>query len=224
MTLPSQPRRYGAPLSKDGNLSPGRGRMQPIAKLPGIFGDQELRLQPGSFGRRIVREGPRLSSYDPDVIRRHRRQFEASEAQSVLADGSIVADYPPIEPFDAGLLRVPDGNEIYWEISGNPEGKPALYLHGGPGSGLRSSSYRRRFDPERYRIVGIDQRGCGRSRPLVIDDLAQLRSNTTQSLIDDIEAVRRHLHIKTWLVSGVSWGTTLALAYTQAHPDRVSEL
>jgi proline iminopeptidase len=135
-----------------------------------------------------------------------------------------MAGYPPIEPCRHGLLRVSDGNKIYWEISGNIDGKPALYLHGGPGSGLRSSSYRRRFDPQKYCIVGIDQRGCGRSRPLVIDDLGELRRNTTETLIEDIEAVRRHLHIDTWLVSGVSWGTTLALAYAQMHPDRVSEL
>ncbi|WP_088347328.1 MULTISPECIES: prolyl aminopeptidase [Rhodomicrobium] len=132
--------------------------------------------------------------------------------------------YPPINPFDAGLLSVANGNEIYWEISGNPDGKPALYLHGGPGAPHGSGGYRRHFDPQQYRIVGIDQRGCGRSRPLAIDALGELHHNTTQSLIKDIEAVRRHLGIETWLVSGVSWGTTLALAYAQAHPERVSEL
>ncbi len=132
--------------------------------------------------------------------------------------------YPPIKPYDAGLLSVADGNEIYWELSGNPCGKPALYLHGGPGSALRSGSYRRHFDPQKYRIAGIDQRGCGLSRPLATDALGELHHNTTQSLIEDIEAIRRYLDIETWLVSGVSWGTTLALAYAQAHPDRVSEL
>ncbi len=132
--------------------------------------------------------------------------------------------YPPIDPFDAGLLSVADGNEIYWEISGNPAGKPALFLHGGPGSALRSSSYRRHFNPQKYRIVGIDQRGCGRSRPLATNALGELHCNTTEALIEDIEAVRTHLGIETWLVSGVSWGTTLALAYAQAHPDRIAEL
>lgn len=132
--------------------------------------------------------------------------------------------YPPMDPFDAGLLGVADGNEIYWEVSGNPQGKPALYLHGGPGSSLGSGGYRRHFDPQRYRIVGIDQRGCGRSRPLAIDVLGELHRNTTESLIEDIEAVRRHLGVESWLVSGVSWGTTLALAYAQTHPGRVSEL
>ena len=114
--------------------------------------------------------------------------------------------------------------EIYWETSGNPRGRPALYLHGGPGSGLGPGGYRRRYDPERYLIVGIDQRGCGRSRPLITDALHTLELNTTQTLIDDIEAVREHLGIDRWLVSGVSWGTTLALAYALAHPKRVTEL
>jgi proline iminopeptidase len=132
--------------------------------------------------------------------------------------------YPPIEPFDAGLLSVSDGNRIYWEVSGNPDGKPALYLHGGPGGALGPGGYRRRFDPQKYRIVGIDQRGCGRSRPLVTAALRKLHFNTTQSLIEDIEAVREHLEIERWLIAGVSWGTTLALAYAQTHPSRVSEL
>jgi len=132
--------------------------------------------------------------------------------------------FPPIEPFNAGLLSVADGNRIYWEVSGNPNGKPALYLHGGPGGALGPGGYRCRFDPQRYRIVGIDQRGCGRSRPLATAALGELHRNTTQSLIEDVEAVRKHLDIEMWLVAGVSWGTTLALAYAQTHPGRVSEL
>ncbi|WP_069882849.1 prolyl aminopeptidase [Bosea sp. BIWAKO-01] len=131
---------------------------------------------------------------------------------------------PLPDPFRTGLLTVGDGNEIYWEISGNPDGKPALYLHGGPGTGLRSGSYRRHFDPQRYCIIGIDQRGCGRSRPLAPDAPSELQRNTTQALIGDIEAVRAHLGVASWLVSGVSWGSTLALAYAQALPDRVSAL
>jgi proline iminopeptidase len=131
--------------------------------------------------------------------------------------------FPPIEPFASGLLSVGVDNSIYWETTGNPDGKPALHLHGGPGSGL-SASYRRRFDPDRYLIVGIDQRGCGRSRPLATESLTTLRSNTTQAMIEDIEAVRNHLAIPEWLVSGQSWGSTLALVYAQAHPDRVTEL
>jgi proline iminopeptidase len=132
--------------------------------------------------------------------------------------------YAPPDPFATGRLRVADGDEIYWQASGSPRGKPAVYLHGGPGSGLRSGGYRRWFDPEKYMVVGIDQRGCGRSRPLVVDALGELRRNTTQTLIHDIEAIRTALGVEKWLVAGASWGTTLALAYAQAHPERVSEI
>ncbi len=132
--------------------------------------------------------------------------------------------YPAIGPYENGLLPVSNGNFIYWEVSGNPHGKPALYLHGGPGSGLGRGDYRRRFDPKKYRIVGIDQRGCGRSLPLASEAVGDLATNTTQALIEDIEAVRSHLGIAAWLVSGVSWGATLSLAYAEAHPDKVTEL
>ena len=121
------------------------------------------------------------------------------------------------------MLRLADGTGMYWEASGNPNGKPALYLHGGPGSGAQTW-YRQLFDPKRYLIVSFDQRGCGRSRPLVIDPDYNLGSNTTQALIADIEQLREHLCIERWLLTGVSWGTTLALAYAQAHPERISEL
>lgn len=132
--------------------------------------------------------------------------------------------HPSIEPHAHGWVRRPGGAEIYWEQSGDPEGRPALYLHGGPGGGLGRGGYRRLFDPTAFRIVGIEQRGCGRSRPLVIDDLEHLDENTTSALIADIEAVREHLGIERWLVYGVSWGSTLALAYALAHPDRVTEV
>jgi proline iminopeptidase len=131
--------------------------------------------------------------------------------------------FPPLEPFASGMLAVTDGNGIYWESSGNPAGKPVLHLHGGPGGGMRDG-YRRRFDPNRHLIVGFEQRGCGRSRPLATEVLSGLASNTTQNLINDIEALREHLGVDRWLIAGVSWGTTLALAYAQAHPDRVSEM
>ncbi|WP_144761104.1 prolyl aminopeptidase [Curtobacterium sp. 9128] len=129
-----------------------------------------------------------------------------------------------VEPFDTGMLERPDGNRIHWETSGNPTGRPALFLHGGPGSGLGSGGYRRRFDPDRYLIVGFDQRGCGRSTPWAIDDLDALDTNTTQALIADIEALRESLGIEAWLVHGISWGSTLALAYALAHPERVTEI
>ena len=126
--------------------------------------------------------------------------------------------YPAIEPYRSGWLRVSPLHEIYWEESGNPKGKPALFVHGGPGAGADPRS-RRFFDPKRYRIVVFDQRGCGRSRPH-----ASLEDNTTWHLVADIERLRTFLGIERWLVFGGSWGSTLALAYSQAHPRRVSEL
>jgi len=126
--------------------------------------------------------------------------------------------YPPIEPFRTGFLRVSDVHEIYFEESGNPDGKPAVFLHGGPGGGT-DAKMRTFFDPRIYRIVLFDQRGCGQSRPH-----ASLVDNTTWHLVQDIERLREHLGIKRWLVFGGSWGSTLALAYAQTHPDRVTEL
>ena len=130
--------------------------------------------------------------------------------------------YPDVEPHDRGLLDVGDGNSIYWECCGNPNGKPAVYVHGGPGSGSTPGA-RRFFDPERYRIVVFDQRGCGRSRPL-LNHRSQLQTNTTQHLIRDLELLRAHLSIGRWVMLGVSWGTTLALAYAQAYPQNVDAL
>jgi proline iminopeptidase len=130
---------------------------------------------------------------------------------------------PAIDTFATGHLAVSDGNRIYWEASGNPRGKPALHLHGGPGSGIMSR-YRRSFDPERFLIVSFEQRGCGRSQPLATDSNADLLTNTTPALISDIEELRKHLGVEAWLLSGGSWGSTLALAYAQAHPDRVTEI
>lgn len=131
--------------------------------------------------------------------------------------------FPPIEPFTSGLLTRDDGQNIYWETSGRPDGVPALYLHGGPGGTLRTG-YRRYFDPQQTLIVGLEQRGCGRSTPQAIDDLTSLEANTTQALIADIEALREHLGVDRWMITGVSWGCTLALAYAQDHPDRVSAI
>lgn len=126
--------------------------------------------------------------------------------------------YPSIRPFQRGHLRVSALHELYYEQSGNRHGKPALFLHGGPG-GATEPSMRRFFDPRRYRIVLFDQRGCGQSRPH-----GELRENTTWDLVADIEALREHLGIERWLVFGGSWGSTLALAYAQRHPERVTEL
>lgn len=132
--------------------------------------------------------------------------------------------HPPIEPFAHGMLDRPGGARLYWETSGNPAGKPVLYLHGGPGGGLGPGGYRRRFDPARHLVVGLAQRGCGRSTPWAVDDLERLDDNTTDALIADIEALREHLGVDRWLLHGVSWGSTLALAYALDHPDRVSEV
>ncbi|MBK6921035.1 MAG: prolyl aminopeptidase [Deltaproteobacteria bacterium] len=126
--------------------------------------------------------------------------------------------YPEIEPFDAGMLSVSDGHTIYYEQSGNPTGKPVVFVHGGPGGGT-DPKQRRFFDPRVYRIVLFDQRGCGKSRPH-----ASLEANTTWHLVADMEALRGHLGIARWQVFGGSWGSTLALAYAQKHPERTSEL
>lgn len=131
--------------------------------------------------------------------------------------------YPEIEPYEHGMLDVGDGQQIYWEVSGNPNGKPAVALHGGPGSGC-TPGRRRSFDPRRYRFVQFDQRGCGRSTPSVADPQVGLEHNTTHHLIADIERLREHLGIERWLVWGGSWGVTLALAYAERCPQRVSEL
>jgi proline iminopeptidase len=126
--------------------------------------------------------------------------------------------YPPIEPYNVGRLTVTIPHEIYFEESGNPNGKPAVFLHGGPGAGCLSDS-RRLFDPDAYRIVLFDQRGSGKSTPH-----ASLVYNTTWHLVMDMEALRQHLGIDRWLVCGGSWGSTLALAYAESHADRTTEL
>jgi proline iminopeptidase len=126
--------------------------------------------------------------------------------------------YDPIEPFDTGRLKVSPVHELYYEQCGNPKGKPVVFLHGGPGGGV-SADYRRYFNPSVYRIVLFDQRGSGKSTPH-----ASLEDNTTWHLVEDIERLREQLNIKSWQVFGGSWGSTLALAYAETHPDRVSEL
>jgi proline iminopeptidase len=131
--------------------------------------------------------------------------------------------YSDIEPYDQGMLDVGNRNLIYWEVCGNPRGKPAVVLHGGPGSGC-TPGLRRFFDPSAYRIVLFDQRGCGRSIPHASDPAVELNANTTHHLLRDIERLRHHLAIERWLVFGGSWGSTLALAYAEQSPERVSEM
>lgn len=131
--------------------------------------------------------------------------------------------YPEIEPYDHGLLDVGDGNHVYWKVCGNPRGRPAVVLHGGPGSGA-NDWFPRLFDPEAYRIVLLDQRGCGRSTPPASAYETDMGVNTTEHLIADLELLRRHLGIGRWLVWGVSWGSALGLRYAQTHPGAVTEL
>ena len=127
--------------------------------------------------------------------------------------------YPEIQPYETGMLDVGDGHSLYWELCGNPDGKPVVFLHGGPGGGS-SPDHRRQFNPQKYKILVFDQRGCGKSTPY-----ASLENNTTWDLVEDIEKLRTEVaNVDKWQVFGGSWGSTLALAYAQAHPERVTEL
>ncbi|WP_225408986.1 prolyl aminopeptidase [Stigmatella hybrida] len=135
-----------------------------------------------------------------------------------MSSTTPAALYPPLEPYATGRLRVSPVHELYYEESGNPHGKPVVFVHGGPGSGT-DGRQRRFFDPKAYRIVLFDQRGCGKSTPH-----ANLEDNTTWHLVEDMERLRRHLNIERWMVFGGSWGSTLSLAYAQKHPEAVTEL
>ena len=127
--------------------------------------------------------------------------------------------YPAFEPFETGHLDVGDGHSLYWELSGNPDGKPVVFLHGGPGGGS-SPEHRRQFDPDKYKILVFDQRGCGKSKPY-----ASLENNTTWELVEDIEKLRTQVaRVDKWMVFGGSWGSTLSITYAQTHPERVTEL
>src|SRR3954453_17165554 len=127
--------------------------------------------------------------------------------------------YPEIEPYESGKLDVGDGHSLYWELCGNPDGKPVVFLHGGPGGGF-SPEHRRQFNPDKYKILVFDQRGCGRSMPY-----ASLEANTTWHLVEDLEKLRSQVSkVDKWQVFGGSWGSTLALAYAETHPERVTEL
>jgi proline iminopeptidase len=127
--------------------------------------------------------------------------------------------YPPIEPYETGMLDVGDGHRLYWELCGNPNGKPVVFLHGGPGGGS-SPEHRRQFNPDKYKILVFDQRGCGKSTPY-----ASLEHNTTWDLVEDIEKLRIEVaKVEKWQVFGGSWGSTLAITYAETYPDRVTEL
>ncbi|MGB9281239.1 MAG: prolyl aminopeptidase [Pseudonocardiaceae bacterium] len=131
--------------------------------------------------------------------------------------------YPAVEPYESGMLHVTEGHTLYWETVGNRAGTPAVFLHGGPGSGCRPGA-RCHFDPSAYRAVLFDQRGCGRSRPLANAPDADLSTNTTPHLVEDIERLREYLGIDRWVVVGGSWGVTLGLVYAQRHPERVTAM
>jgi proline iminopeptidase len=142
---------------------------------------------------------------------------------AMVADPADGPFYPPIEPYESGMLDVGDSQAVHWEVSGHPRGKAVVVLHGGPGS-ASSPGRRQWFDPQRYRIVQFDQRGCGRSTPHAADATTSLSSNTTHHLLADIERLREHLGVARWLVAGWSWGVTLGLAYAERYPQHVSEM
>lgn len=131
--------------------------------------------------------------------------------------------YPEIEPDDRGMLEVGDGDLVYWEACGVPKGKPAVVVHGGPGSGC-SPWHRQLFDPASYRVILFDQRNCGRSRPHASATDIDLTNNSTPNLVEDMERLRAHLRVERWLVTGGSWGSALSLAYAEAHPERVTDM
>jgi proline iminopeptidase len=173
----------------------------------------------GTPAKRAPAKRPKsLGSAARKTSARSRTAAQAAPFSARVASPARRELYPPIEPFKHGYLRVSDVHELYYEECGNPAGKPAVFLHGGPGAGSDRRA-RQFFDPHHYRIVVFDQRGCGRSRPS-----ASPVENTTRHLVADIERLRKHLGIERWLVFGGSWGSTLALAYSEAHPERVTEL
>jgi proline iminopeptidase len=170
----------------------------------------------------VATAAARAKSSDRKSMRKSKATVATARARSSSKTSNRVTVlrtlYPPIQPYRTGFLRVSNVHEIYYEESGNPQGKPAVFVHGGPGGGT-DAKMRSFFDPKRYRIVLFDQRGCGKSRPH-----ASLEDNTTWHLVEDMERLRDYLGIERWLVFGGSWGTTLALAYAEANPERVSEL
>jgi proline iminopeptidase len=214
--------------------------------------DRRLDVLPRSLGRSLLATSTAIRyvmATKPRVVRRAKSARKTSKVSSTAARRASVQSkqakrkrnatprgpahakrkpatrsqelrvlYPPVKAYRTGFLRVSEVHELYYEESGNPQGKPAVFVHGGPGGGT-DPKMRCFFDPKRYRIILFDQRGCGKSRPH-----ASLVDNTTWHLVDDMERLREHLGIVSWLVFGGSWGSTLALAYAQTHPLRVTEL
>jgi pimeloyl-ACP methyl ester carboxylesterase len=173
---------------------------------------------------------PGATSRNSRPLRRAPGPVERGVTSSIIVrdggderKGEMAELYPEIESYEHGMLDVGEGQRVYWEVCGNPNGKPAVVLHGGPGSGC-TPGLRRYFDPAAYRIVLFDQRGAGRSVPDAGDPTIDLSTNTTHHLISDIELLREHLGIDRWLVFGGSWGATLALTYAERHPQRVAEI
>ena len=166
--------------------------------------------------RKVVRRSRKTASNNPRPTA--RRTAVAARKRKPTLNGGRRTLYPAIEPSRTGMLRVASEHELYFEECGNPNGKPVVFVHGGPGAGCDARA-RRFFDPDAYRIVLFDQRGCGRSKPH-----ASLLDNTTWHLVADMEQLRTHLGIDKWQVFGGSWGSTLALAYAETHPDRVTEI
>jgi proline iminopeptidase len=168
--------------------------------------------------RRPTRTPKKKARTAPKSVAKSKRAAKPSRKRAIAGDASRRSLYPALEPYQTGRLRVSTVHELYYEESGNRRGKPVVFLHGGPGGGT-DPKMRRFFDPQRYRIVLFDQRGCGQSTPH-----ASLDANTTWDLVQDIERLRIHLGIDRWQVFGGSWGSTLALAYAESHPTRVTEL
>jgi proline iminopeptidase len=210
------------------------GRLQPPSGAPGAISQ----TRPGRYGRRspwivdlpdatrikkllYISDGATNSVFVKARSEKVGSGELAGRVRLVLGTPRSEQDsmFPNIESFESGMLDVGDSQEIYWECSGNPSGRPVVYLHGGPGSGCTARN-RCFFDPSIYRIILTDQRGCGRSRPHV-EKVADLEVNTTPHLIGDLERLREHLGVDRWVVVAGSWGTTLGLAYAQANPHRV---
>ena len=171
-----------------------------------------LRRPPRATPRRPARQKPAATTP------RTAAKRTAAKRKAARPKPALRTLYPELKPYHVGRLKVSTLHELYYEQSGNPRGKPAVFLHGGPGGGT-DPKMRRFFNPKRYRIILFDQRGCGRSTPH-----ASLEANTTWDLVEDIEKLRKALGVDRWQVFGGSWGSTLALAYAETHPDRVTEL